>query len=98
MYYFNLYILKRHYAVGLLYDIYVCSKEKHSQISEKSILPWEINIHFSDFPKNKLIKIKDLNTLKDTYFTTLKEVCIFLLYIYKIQERINIYFNMLIYK
>lgn len=65
--------LKLHYAVGLLYDIYVCSKEKHSQISEKSILPWEINIHFSDFPKNKLIKIKDLNTLKDTYFTTLKE-------------------------
>ncbi|ORX55517.1 hypothetical protein BCR36DRAFT_187952 [Piromyces finnis] len=61
-------VYNKHYAVGLLYDIF-----ENSQNSEKSILPWEITIHFSDFPKNKLLKFKNLDTLKDTYFTTLKE-------------------------
>ncbi|ORX82717.1 APG5-domain-containing protein [Anaeromyces robustus] len=56
--------LKWHYPVGLLYDIYVNSDD---------LLPWEITVHFSNYPNNKLINIKDLDTLKDSYLTTLKE-------------------------
>ncbi|KAG4099524.1 APG5-domain-containing protein [Neocallimastix lanati (nom. inval.)] len=65
--------LKFHYPVGLLYDIYDNTNINQSQNSDKLGLPWEITIHFSNFPKEKLIKIKDLDTIKDTYFTTLKE-------------------------
>jgi len=68
--------LKWHYAVGLLYDIFNNSnsnQSKDSENPENSFLPWEVTVHFSDFPKNKLLKFKSIDTLKDTYFTTLKE-------------------------
>lgn len=66
---FNNIPLKWHYPVGLLYDILNPPFKKQ--------LPWNINIHFSSYPSNQLIKLNPLSNYldspKDHFMSLLKE-------------------------
>lgn len=54
-----------HYPCGLLYDLH-CDKSG-------SDLPWQITVHFQNFPKNKLISCPSQDVVEAHYISMLKE-------------------------
>ena len=53
--------LKWHYPIGVLYD------------ASAANLPWEIIVHWNDFPENELIRFPDSESIEAFYMSTLKE-------------------------
>ncbi|KAL5035990.1 autophagy protein 5, variant 2 [Batrachochytrium dendrobatidis] len=65
--------LKWHYPIGLLFDIYSLSTQKSKPIQ----LPWNIAMHYTDFPSDSLITMDEEgcgpNTLRDHFMGMIKQ-------------------------
>lgn len=61
--------LKWHYPIGLLFDLYTGSLPP----TNTSHLPWRVNVHFSKFPEQELIRFPDKESIEAFYMNTLKE-------------------------
>ncbi|XP_054714207.1 autophagy protein 5-like [Uloborus diversus] len=55
--------LKWHYPVGLLYDFY----------GADSTLPWNVTVHFQDFPEKELIHCSNKAAVQSHFMATVKE-------------------------
>lgn len=56
--------LKWHYPAGVLYDLY--GEEK---------LPWEVTVHFTGYPLDKLLADPAPNVIRSHWMNVLKEAC-----------------------
>ncbi|KAI9332919.1 autophagy protein Apg5-domain-containing protein, partial [Zopfochytrium polystomum] len=65
--------LKWHYPIGLLYDILASGSQQTHQMS----LPWELTVHVTSFPSDKLFRtlspISGADPPRDFYMAQLKE-------------------------
>ncbi|KAL3117163.1 hypothetical protein niasHT_007566 [Heterodera trifolii] len=61
-------ILKWHYPIGVLYDIY------HGNAGDGQTTPWPITVHLKNFP-DELIRCRTKETLKFCFLQSLKEAC-----------------------
>lgn len=55
--------LKWHYPIGLLFDLY----------ANDAILPWELTVHFQDFPKDELMHCQGRLAVESYFMATIKE-------------------------
>ena len=55
--------LKWHLPVGLLYDLNVTDQ----------LLPWQITVHFENFPANKVMKFPTKDVVESHMLSSLKE-------------------------
>lgn len=60
---FNGQVLKWHYPIGVLFDLYGSNK----------LLPWNITIHFEDFPKEELIPCETKEVVESYFMSAVKE-------------------------
>ncbi|KAL0074049.1 autophagy protein Apg5-domain-containing protein [Phycomyces blakesleeanus] len=65
--------LKWHFPIGLLYDLYNFPISQVPTFGEKASLPWRINIHFDEFPIDKILRNPTLDTTQDMFMSMLKE-------------------------
>ena len=57
------FIYTRHYPIGLLYDM-SGSKDR----------PWQITVHFRNFPNEKLLKSPSVEAAQDMFMSMMKQV------------------------
>jgi autophagy-related protein 5 len=57
--------LRWHLAVGVLFDL-------HSD-SLMPPIPWQVTVHFSSFPEDRLIRLTGVEALKNLFMSALKE-------------------------
>jgi len=56
--------LKWHYPIGVLFDVLVSSDE---------CLPWQITVHFKNFPEDALMSAKNLDAVETAFMQVVKE-------------------------
>ncbi|KAL2820825.1 autophagy protein Apg5-domain-containing protein [Aspergillus cavernicola] len=70
--------LKWHYPVGLLYDLYAgadpATKSSDVDYSSDSPLPWQLVIHFTDWPNEELVRLDAKGmVMNDAFINSVKE-------------------------
>ncbi|RWS24996.1 autophagy protein 5-like protein [Leptotrombidium deliense] len=55
--------LKWHYPIGLLWDIF----------NNDTSIPWNLTIHFENFPEDELIRFNNRALIESTFMSTIKE-------------------------
>ncbi|XP_028394715.1 autophagy protein 5-like [Dendronephthya gigantea] len=60
---FNGQPLKWHYPIGVLFDLYGSHK----------LLPWNITVHFEDFPEDELIRCESKEVVESFFMSAVKE-------------------------
>ncbi|KAI9767596.1 MAG: autophagy protein 5 [Geoglossum simile] len=80
--------LKWHYPVGLLYDLFsgadpmnskgggsTAGQDSGSGDGVSAILPWRLELHFTEWPYDQLVKLdKDERVMHDAFINSVKEV------------------------
>jgi autophagy-related protein 5 len=81
--------LKWHHPVGLLFDLYSGAKDRllddngdkdvvmdtEDEEGQSDTLPWKLIAHFSNWPKEQLVKLDEAGkVLQDAFVNSLKEV------------------------
>ena len=75
------FIYTRHYPIGLLYDM-SGSKDR----------PWQITVHFRNFPNEKLLKSPSVEAVQDMFMSMMKQVkLLYQRHIYNLNIKLIIY-------
>ena len=73
-------VLSRHWPIGVLFDLHT-SFDPTSAIDgpgQHPHLPWQLTIHFQDYPKDVLTRRDPPDSFRDVWLNNLKEVATFL--------------------
>ncbi|KAI9279442.1 autophagy-related protein 5, partial [Umbelopsis sp. AD052] len=65
--------LKWHYPLGLLYDILCISEPSYRQMEDTKSIPWNIKVHFQNYPAAHLFRDQSAATAKDFFMSMIKE-------------------------
>ncbi|KAH8554674.1 autophagy protein Apg5-domain-containing protein [Umbelopsis sp. PMI_123] len=65
--------LKWHYPLGLLYDILCISDPSYQQVDSVKAIPWNINVHFRNYPVAHLFRDQSAVTAQDFFMSMIKE-------------------------
>ncbi|KAI8582292.1 hypothetical protein K450DRAFT_228269 [Umbelopsis ramanniana AG] len=65
--------LKWHYPLGLLYDILCISEPSYLQMEDTKSIPWNIKVHFRNYPAAHLFRDQSAATAQDFFMSMIKE-------------------------